>query len=256
MVSCGDSSLIAARHQATGRKGSEGNSQGMGKALVMGATAASVIGLAAAPALAAVTWTVKPGGAGTGTAGTTVVSDATAGQSVSCTSSVAKGTLKKGSGLAGAGIGTLTSLAFKGCNVSGFRNSCATSWRCREARKLGPSRCGAVRVAGGRGFVIIGQRRAGWKVHSCAGVPSVVAGWLWSVRGRVLDWRWSPLPGNPRCCCVRVCQSPVLIWGSGGRHSCSHPQGGLPLQEVAAGMRVLHECVAGIDVHCDAGRTW
>jgi hypothetical protein len=61
------------------------------------------------------------------TAGTTVVSDTTAGQSVSCTSSVAKGTLKKGSGLAGAGIGTLTSLAFKGCNVSGFSVSLTLS---------------------------------------------------------------------------------------------------------------------------------
>ena len=30
-------------------------------------------------------------------------------------------------------------------------------------------------------FVLIGQRWAGWKVHSCAGVPSVVAGWLWTV---------------------------------------------------------------------------
>ena len=85
----------------------------------MSATAASVIGLAAAPALAAATWTVKPGGAVTGTAGKTVVTDATIGLSVTCTSSVAKGTLKKGSGLAGAAIGTLTSLAFSGCSASG-----------------------------------------------------------------------------------------------------------------------------------------
>ena len=34
-----------------------------------------------------------------------------------------------------------------------------------------------------------------------------------------------PLPGNPRCCCVRVCQSPVLIRGSGGR-CASFPSGG------------------------------
>ncbi len=85
----------------------------------MSATAVSVIGLAAAPALAA-TWTVKPGGAVTGTAGKTVVTDATKGLSVNCTSSVAKGTLKHGSGLAGAGIGTITSFAFKGCNASGI----------------------------------------------------------------------------------------------------------------------------------------
>src|SRR5690348_4556537 len=93
----------------------------------MTAAAASVIGLAAAPALAAATWTVKPGGAATGTAGTTVVSDTTAGQSVSCTSSVAKGTLKKGSGLAGAGIGTVASLAFKGCTVSSVTVSLTVS---------------------------------------------------------------------------------------------------------------------------------
>ena len=92
----------------------------LGKALVLSAATASVIGLAAAPALAATTWTVKPGGAVTGTAGKTVVTDKTAGASVTCTSSVAKGTLKKGSGLAGKGIGTVTSLAFKGCTVSGI----------------------------------------------------------------------------------------------------------------------------------------
>ena len=76
--------------------------------------------MAAAPALAAANWTVKPGGAVTGTAGKTVVTDATKGVPVTCTSSVIKGTLKKGSGLAGAGIGTLTSLAFNGCNASVF----------------------------------------------------------------------------------------------------------------------------------------
>lgn len=86
----------------------------------MSAAAASVIGLAAAPALAVTTWTVKPGGAFTGTAGKTVVTDATKGLSVTCTSSAAKGTLKSGKGLAGAGIGTVTSLAFKGCNTSGI----------------------------------------------------------------------------------------------------------------------------------------
>jgi hypothetical protein len=84
----------------------------------MTAAAASVIGLAAAPALAAATtWTVKPGGTVTGTAGATTVTDTTAGLSVPCTSSVVKGTLKKGSGLAGKGIGTFTSLAFKGCTA-------------------------------------------------------------------------------------------------------------------------------------------
>ena len=92
----------------------------LGRALVLSAAAASVVGLAAAPALAATTWTVKPGGAIKGTAGTTVVTDSTNGLSVNCTSSVAKGTLKSGSGLAGKGIGTVTSFAFTGCTVSGI----------------------------------------------------------------------------------------------------------------------------------------
>lgn len=77
--------------------------------------------MAAAPAFAtAATWTVKPGGATTGTAGKTVITDKTKGLSVTCTSSVTKGSLKSGTGLAGAGIGTVTSLAFSGCSVAGF----------------------------------------------------------------------------------------------------------------------------------------
>jgi hypothetical protein len=57
-----------------------------------------------------------------------------------------------------------------------------------------------------------------------------------------------PTPGNPRCCCVRVCQS-VLTRGSGGRRAC--PIRVLPLQEMARRMKVLYERVAGIDVHKD-----
>ncbi len=121
VVSCGNSGLIAVRHQANRQgKGVRAILKGLGRALVLSAAAASVVGLAAAPALAATTWTVKPGGSIKGTAGTTVVTDTTKGLSVNCTSSVAKGTLKSGSGLAGKGIGTVTSLAFKGCSVATF----------------------------------------------------------------------------------------------------------------------------------------
>jgi hypothetical protein len=56
--------------------------------------------------------------------------------------------------------------------------------------------------------------------------PPVVTADLWTVRGRVRNWCWSSLPGNPRCCCVRVCQSPVLTRGSGGRRALSRPRGG------------------------------
>ena len=93
--------------------------------------------------------------------------------------------------------------------------------RCR-----GVAITGSPRAAGGCGPLAAGVlwRVAGlagvrWKVHSCAGVPPVVAGSPWTVRGRKLDWRWGPMPGNPRCCCVRVCQSPVLTRGSGGRRA-------------------------------------
>ena len=109
---------------------------------------------------------------------------------------------------------------------------------------------GLVLVADGWVFAVIGERRAGRKVHSCGDVPSVVAVSAWTDRGRVLDWRESPFPGNPRCCCVRVCQSPVLARGSGGRRACSHPVGGCRCRRWPR-VKVLYERVAGIDVHKD-----
>jgi hypothetical protein len=119
-VSCGNSGLIAPRHRAKRQgKGVRAILKSLGRALVLSAAAASVVGLAAAPALAATTWTVKPGGAVTAKAGKTTVNDVTAGLSVTCTSSTAKGTLKSGSGLAGKALGTFSSLAFAGCTTSG-----------------------------------------------------------------------------------------------------------------------------------------
>jgi hypothetical protein len=86
----------------------------------MSAATAAVISLAVAPALAAgTTWKVSPGGKVTGTAGATTVNDTTASLTVTCTSSVMKGTLKKGSDLSGTGIGTFKSLAFNGCTADG-----------------------------------------------------------------------------------------------------------------------------------------
>src|ERR1017187_1594425 len=87
-------------------------------------------------------------------------------------------------------------------------------------------------------------------MHSCGDAPSVVAVCAWAVRGRQLDWRRSLLPGNPRCCCVRVCQSPVLTRGSGGRRACSHWLGGCRCRRWPR-MKVMYERVAGIDVHKD-----
>lgn len=99
-----------------------------GRALITSAATAAVIGMAASAAFAtAATWTVKPGGATTAKAGKTTVTDVTAGQSVTCTSSSAKGTFKKGSGLSGTGIGTLTSLTLRGCSVAGLTISATIS---------------------------------------------------------------------------------------------------------------------------------
>jgi hypothetical protein len=57
------------------------------------------------------------------------------------------------------------------------------------------------------------------------------------------------LAGNHRCCCVRVCQSPVLTGVLAGGVPCPIRRG-----DAAAGggcVKVMHERVAGIDVHKD-----
>lgn len=81
--------------------------------------AALTIGLSATSALAATatTWTVSPGGAITGKAGTTKLTDTTSKISLSCTSSKLAGSLKSGKGLAGKGLGTVTSVTFNNCTV-------------------------------------------------------------------------------------------------------------------------------------------
>src|SRR5215467_8814687 len=85
-----------------------------GSVLIVGAATAAVVGLSAAPAFAA-TWTVKPGGAITAKAGTTTLKDNNTGNTLTCASSSGKGSVKKGSGLSGTGIGSITALAFSTC---------------------------------------------------------------------------------------------------------------------------------------------
>jgi hypothetical protein len=63
----------------------------------------------------AATWTVSPGGAITATSGKTTLKDTTTGSVLSCTSSTANATLKKGTGLAGAGLGSITGISFTNC---------------------------------------------------------------------------------------------------------------------------------------------
>lgn len=86
-----------------------------GTILVVGAAAAAVVGLSSAPAFSATTFTVKPGGVITAKAGKTTLKDTNTGSTLSCASSSGKGTVKKGSGLSGNGIGSITALGFTKC---------------------------------------------------------------------------------------------------------------------------------------------
>jgi hypothetical protein len=79
------------------------------------AATAAVIGLSASPALAATTWTVSPGGAITATSKRFIVTDTTNGNAMTCRPSSTSATLKSGSGLKGAGIGSITAVTFKTC---------------------------------------------------------------------------------------------------------------------------------------------
>jgi hypothetical protein len=83
--------------------------------LFAGAATAAVIGLSAAPAFAATTWTVSPGGAITAKSGTTTLKDTTTGNSLSCKSSSTSATLKSGSGLSGTDLGSITAVSFSTC---------------------------------------------------------------------------------------------------------------------------------------------
>jgi hypothetical protein len=76
-------------------------------------TAALVVGVGT-PAFAA-TWTVTPGGAVTGTAGTTTLKDTATGSALNCASSTTNATVQSGSGLSGTAIATVTSANFNSC---------------------------------------------------------------------------------------------------------------------------------------------
>ncbi len=86
-----------------------------GSILLLAAAVAAVLGLSAGPALAATSWTVKPGSVISATSGTTTLKDTTTGTSLTCTSSAAKTTLNSGSRLSGTSIGSVTSISFSKC---------------------------------------------------------------------------------------------------------------------------------------------
>jgi hypothetical protein len=89
--------------------------------IVLGSGAAALaLGIGTTTAMAATTWTVKPGGSVTGKSAKTVLTDKNTGVALTCVSSPtlpaskAVGSLKSGSGLANP-IGKLTSVTFNNC---------------------------------------------------------------------------------------------------------------------------------------------
>ena len=84
-------------------------------ALAGAAVLASSTGAAPPAAATATTWTVRPGGAITATAGTTTLTDTTTGSTFLCASSSMTGTLNSGGGLLGTGIGSITAAAYRSC---------------------------------------------------------------------------------------------------------------------------------------------
>jgi hypothetical protein len=86
------------------------------------ALAVAAAAILAAPAQAATTFTVSPGGAWSGTqaADSTVgIRDAVSNQVILCSGLSVAGSFKSGSGLSGTNIGALTSIAFTGCKAEG-----------------------------------------------------------------------------------------------------------------------------------------
>jgi hypothetical protein len=84
--------------------------------LAAGGAAALAATLAAAPALAATTWTIRPGGAITAKSGEVAVKDPKTGTVLTCVSSTASGTLKTGSGLPGSHVGSLSAVSVTACS--------------------------------------------------------------------------------------------------------------------------------------------
>jgi hypothetical protein len=86
------------------------------RALFTGGATALAVGASAGVALAvAITFSISPGGAITAKAGTTKLTDTKTGSVLSCTSSSSTGTLKKGHGISGTNLGSISKLSFSGC---------------------------------------------------------------------------------------------------------------------------------------------
>lgn len=87
--------------------------------LAAGCAAVLAATLAAAPALAATTWTIKPGGGIKATSGTVTVKDTRTRSVLMCRSATASCTLNRGCGLPGSRAGSLSAVGFSTCGGPG-----------------------------------------------------------------------------------------------------------------------------------------
>jgi hypothetical protein len=86
------------------------------RVLFTGVATAATIGATAGVALAvALTFSISPGGAITATAGQTTLHDVNTNQNLVCKSSSSSGTLKKGHGISGTNLGSISKLTFTSC---------------------------------------------------------------------------------------------------------------------------------------------
>ena len=83
--------------------------------LIAGSAAVLAATLGATAAFAATTWTIKPGGAMSASAPNASFKDTTTGSNQTCESMTASATLKSGSGLPGAGAGSISAFTFHHC---------------------------------------------------------------------------------------------------------------------------------------------
>jgi hypothetical protein len=91
--------------------------------LAPGCAAVLAATLGVAPAVAATTWTVQPGGAITATSGRFTFKDTRTGTVLTCFSATASGTLKHGSALPGSRVGSLSAVGFTNCTGPGISDS-------------------------------------------------------------------------------------------------------------------------------------
>jgi hypothetical protein len=91
------------------------------RVLTAGGAAVLAATLGVSPALAAGTWTIRPGGGIQATSGRFTFTDTTTGTVGVCGSSTASGTLKTGSGLPGSRAGSLSAVGFLTCGGPGLK---------------------------------------------------------------------------------------------------------------------------------------